>query len=254
MQFESSLAQSASTLLKSKLWLKPRWWKLLNPKLLTCSAASGSRWVSSRGTVNWIFLGLPVSMVALSVKKGNGTKRRRRRRRRREWSTQRQSKRRIRSSGRESEMKNKWAPGLKWDHCLLVLSGLCFSTFFGLRSSSIDSTPLFFFLSLLSAPARVSTISPLSFLSLTPSFHRGKGILGKEHLSFAPIRWPPRLLPPVPPSRHISFCLYWMMRIVLQQPLRKWERIKTPPLSLALSLLPFPPSLCLSLAFSSMSV
>lgn len=129
---------------QSKLLLKPRWWKLLNPifvLLLTCSAASGSRWVSSRGTVNWIFLGLPVSMVALSVKKGNGTKRRRRRT---EWSTQRKSKRRIRSSGRESEMKNKWAPGLKWDHCLLVLSGLCFSTFFGLRSSTIDSIPFFF--------------------------------------------------------------------------------------------------------------
>lgn len=183
----------------------------------------------------------------LSVKKGNGTKRRRRRT---EGSTQRQSKRRIRSSGRESEMNNKWAPGLKWDYCLLVLSGLCFSTFFGLRSSSIDSTPFFF--SFPSAPARVSTISPLSFLSLTPSFHRGKGILGKEHLSFALIRWPSRLLPQVPPSCHISFCLYWMMRIVLQQPLQKWERIKTPPLSLTLSL--FPPSLCLSLAFSSMSV
>lgn len=36
-------------------------------RLLICSAASGSRWVSSRGTVNCIFLGLPVSMVSLFV-------------------------------------------------------------------------------------------------------------------------------------------------------------------------------------------
>lgn len=78
-----------------------------NPRfvfLLTCSAASGSRWVSSRGTVNWIFLGLPVSMVALSVKKGDGMKRRM------EWSKQRQSKRRVKSSGSETEKKNKWVP------------------------------------------------------------------------------------------------------------------------------------------------
>lgn len=49
--------------------------------LLTCSAASGSRWVSSRGTVNCIFLGLPVSMVVLSVKEGDRMKRRGTRRR-----------------------------------------------------------------------------------------------------------------------------------------------------------------------------
>lgn len=49
------------------------------PLLLTCSAASGSRWVSSRGTVNCIFLGLPVSMVALAVREEVRTKRRRRR-------------------------------------------------------------------------------------------------------------------------------------------------------------------------------
>lgn len=42
--------------------------------LLTCSAASGSRWVSSRGTVNCIFLGLPVSMAVLSVKEGDRAK------------------------------------------------------------------------------------------------------------------------------------------------------------------------------------
>lgn len=43
-------------------------------RLLICSAASGSKWVSSRGTVNCIFLGLPVSMVALSVREENGRK------------------------------------------------------------------------------------------------------------------------------------------------------------------------------------
>lgn len=165
-----------------------------NPRfvfLLTCSAASGSRWVSSRGTVNWIFLGLPVSMVALSVKKGDGMKRRM------EWSKQRQSKRRVRSSGSETEKKNKWVPVSKWDYFLLFLSYLCFNTFSGLRSSSIDSTPFF-----LSPWHLLVSLSPLSFLFLTPSLHRGKGIVGEEHLSFALIRCTSRQ---VPPSCYISF-------------------------------------------------
>lgn len=49
-------------------------------RLLICSAASGSKWVSRRGTVNCIFLGLPVSMVALSVKEEDRMKRKRKRR------------------------------------------------------------------------------------------------------------------------------------------------------------------------------
>ncbi|TNN82187.1 hypothetical protein EYF80_007555 [Liparis tanakae] len=43
-------------------------------------AGKKNRWGSSRGTVNCIFLGLPVSMVALSVKEEDRMKRKRRRR------------------------------------------------------------------------------------------------------------------------------------------------------------------------------
>lgn len=47
-------------------------------RLLICSAASGSRCVSRRGTVNCIFLGLPLSMVALTVTEDEWMKKRRR--------------------------------------------------------------------------------------------------------------------------------------------------------------------------------
>ena len=86
------------------------------PLHLTCSAASGSRWVSSRGTVNCIFLGLPVSMVALSVKeedRANRRRRRRRRRRKRRYDPSEENpleKKRMKSSVMMVEKENKWAP------------------------------------------------------------------------------------------------------------------------------------------------
>lgn len=121
------------------------------------------------------------------------------------------------------------------------LSCLCFNTLFRLRFNWFYP-----FFPLLSAPAGVSTISPLSFLTLTTSFHRRKGILGKEHLSFTLICCASLLLAQVPPSCHISFCLYWT-RIVLQQPLHKWDDEKKTPLSLSLSHLSLHFSISLSL-------
>lgn len=177
-------------------------------------------------------------MVALSVKKGNGTKRRRRRT---EWSTQRQSKGRIRSSGSESEMKNKWAPGLKWALCLLVLSGLCFSTFFGLRSSSIDSTPFFSSpLSTCSCLFYLSTLFPLSDSQLPQRqghSRQGTPLLRSHSLALTPSPTSPSLL------SHFFLSVLDDEDCSAAAPAQMREDQNTAPLSL------FRPSLCLSLAF-----
>lgn len=73
-------------------------------RLLICSAASGSRWVSSRGTVNCIFLGLPVSMVALSIREDE------RRKRRMKEKENPYERRMAKSSVKVAEKENKCVP------------------------------------------------------------------------------------------------------------------------------------------------
>lgn len=167
--------------------------------LLTCSAASGSRWVSSRGTVNWIFLGLPVSMVALSVKKGDGTKRRRRRRT--DWSKQRQSVRE-----KEGKRLNEWDYGdQKMGSSLQVrlffyffLSYLCFNTFF-LDWEALRLILLSFFspVSTCSCLYYLSTLLPLSDSQLPQRqghSRRGTPLLHSHLLCLSPSHTSPSLL------------------------------------------------------------
>ena len=63
--------------------------------------------------MNCIFLGLPVSMVALSVKEEDRVNRRRRRRRKRRYDPSEENpleKKRMKSSVMMVEKENKWAP------------------------------------------------------------------------------------------------------------------------------------------------
>lgn len=131
----------------------------------------------------------------LCLPKGDGTKRRKRRRT--EWSKQRQSKRRVRSSGSETEKKNKCAPHSKWDYFLLFLSYLCFNTFF------LDADALQLILTLFFSP--VSTCLCLYYLSTLLSLsdshpqrqghsRRGTPLLCSYSLCLTPSHTSPSLL------------------------------------------------------------